>query len=71
MNDVLLMVLLITGFFTVLLVIGWIQEGRKIKRKKAAERARRLKWSNARVAQEQVNKRAKWAAAAAAHGGVS
>jgi len=34
MNDVLLMALLVTGFFTVLLVIGWIQEGREIERKK-------------------------------------
>ncbi|MDD9810847.1 MAG: hypothetical protein OXU71_03900 [Gammaproteobacteria bacterium] len=57
MNDVLLMVLLITGFFTVLLVIGWIQEGREIERKKAAKRAK------------QEAKQARLAAAAAAHGG--
>ena len=50
MNDVLLMVLLITGFFTVLLTVARIQEGRKIERRKAEKRARR-------------------AAAAAAHGG--
>jgi len=54
MNDVLLMVLLIVGFFTVLLAIAWVQEGREIERKKAAKRAKRA---------------AKQARRAAAHGG--
>jgi len=57
MNDVLLMVLLIVGFFTVLLAVAWVQEGREIERKKAAKRAKR------------AAKEARRAAAAAAHGG--
>lgn len=66
MNDVLLMVLLICGFFTVLLSLGLRQEKREFEQRKADERARRLKWANAHASQ--VNQRAKWAAAAAAHG---
>lgn len=41
MNDVLLVVLLISGFVTVGLSIGLWQDGREIERKKAEKEARR------------------------------
>jgi len=41
MNDVLLIVLLITGFFTVLLSLGLWQENREFEQKEAEKEAKR------------------------------